>query len=239
MPYPLVVLLLLPGLLLLWTKRRPWLARLLLTCGTLLLIGAGCQPVSKRFVRTLENDFSPLVDTAPLAGIEWVVVLGGGHTADPTLPPATRLNPAALARLVEAIRIQRQLPGSRLLVSGFGRPVSHARVLADAAVALGVDPSLIELDELSLDTEDEARLITKRLVGQRFVLVTSAVHLPRAAALFRAAGADFVPAPADFASGSGPATYSEWIFPRWSALGASERALHEYLGMAWSRLGGG
>ena len=126
-----------------------------------------------------------------------------------------------------------------MLFSGFGEPISHARVMADAALALGVDTVLIALEERPLDTEDEARLIAERLAGQRFVLVTSAVHLPRAAALFRSAGADFVAAPADYASRSGPTTYPAWIFPSWSALGATERTLHEYVGMAWATLGGG
>ena len=239
MPYSLGILLLLVGVALLWIKRQPRFARFLVTAASLLLTAAGCEPVAKRFMGSLENDFAPLLDTGPLREIGWVVVLGGGHTADATLPPSTRLTSSALARLVEGIRIHRQLPGSRVLFSGFGEPVSHARVMADAALALGVDPALVEVDERALDTEDEARLIAERLAGERFVLVTSAVHLPRAAALFRSAGADFVPAPADYASRSGPTSYPAFIFPGSRALSATERTVHEYLGMTWARLGGG
>jgi uncharacterized SAM-binding protein YcdF (DUF218 family) len=239
MPYALGVVLLVLGVALLWLQRRPQFARFLLTAATLLLIGAGCDPVAKRLIGSLENDFDPLLDTTQLQGIGWVVVLGGGHRIDPTLPYSTRLTDAARARLVEGIRIHRELPGSRMLFSGYSVPVSHARVMAEAAMALGVDSAQIALEEISMDTEDEARLITELLAGQRFVLVTSAVHLPRAAQLFRSVGADFVAAPADYDSRPRRSNFRAWIFPRWTALGSTERTWHEYLGMTWAALGGG
>jgi len=65
------------------------------------------------------------------------------------------------------------------------------------------------------------------------------VHMPRAAELFQAAGADFVPASADYDSHSGPISYRTWLFPRGSALTANEHTFHEYLGRAWAALGGG
>jgi uncharacterized SAM-binding protein YcdF (DUF218 family) len=239
MPYALALFALLAGVSLLWIKRRTGLGRLLVTLAALTFLVAGCDPVAKRLVGSLENEFVPIEDTADLAGIQWIVVLGGGHAADATLPPTTRLNSAALSRLTEGIRLQRQLPGSRILFSGYTSRISHARVMAEAAIALGVDPSLIELEERTRDTEDEARLIGARLAGQRFVLVTSAVHMRRAVSLFRSEGADFVPAPADYASRSGPIGFRTWIFPSWDALGATERMAHEYLGIAWAALGGG
>jgi uncharacterized SAM-binding protein YcdF (DUF218 family) len=238
MPDALGLLMLLIGVALLWIKRAPRFTRFLVTAATLFLTATGCEPIAKRLMSSLEDDFTPVQDTAPLRDIRWVVVLGGGHVADPALPPSTRLTPSALARLVEAIRIQRQLPGSRLLLSGYSAQVSHARVMAEAAVALGVDASMIDLEERTRDTEDEARLIAERLAGQRFVLVTSAVHMPRAASLFRKEGADFVPVPADYASHSNP-NRPPHLLPSSTALNATERTFHEYLGLAWAALGGG
>jgi uncharacterized SAM-binding protein YcdF (DUF218 family) len=71
-------------------------------------------------------------------------------------------------------------------------------VLAGAARSLGIDPARVTVIDSALDTEDESRAVARIVGRSRVALVTSAWHMPRAAALFRGAGVDFVACPADF-----------------------------------------
>ena len=108
--------------------------------------------------------------------------------------------------------------------------------MAETAIRMGVSRKDIILESKSADTEDQARLV-KPIVGKgRIVLVTSAVHMPRAMALFRKAGMEPVPAPVDYLQNNsrGPRRYLPHAF--W--LAKSEAALNECLGMAWSTLRG-
>ncbi len=124
---------------------------------------------------------------------------------------AAALNRASFIRLAEGVRVHRLIPGSRLILSGgrgFAR-VSESEVMAETAVRMGVSRKDIILENKSADTEDQARLV-KPIVGKgRLVLVTSAVHMPRAMALFRKAGMEPVPAPVDYLQNNsrGPRRY--------------------------------
>jgi uncharacterized SAM-binding protein YcdF (DUF218 family) len=142
--------------------------------------------------------------------MKWVVVLGGGTSSDASLPPNAPLSDATLARLVEGVRVHRQLPGSRLVLSGadvFGWG-SDAESMSALALALGVAREDIVVDAGSPDTETQARNIRQIVKGEPCVLVTSAAHMRRAIALFRKAGLDPIP------------------------------AAYEYLGIAWAALRG-
>jgi uncharacterized SAM-binding protein YcdF (DUF218 family) len=177
---------------------------------------------------------------APIAGCRFVVVLGGGHADMPGIPATGKLSSSALARIVEATRLLGALPGSRLIVSGPGEPgrPTHADVLARAAESLGIDPARIMLIDTALDTEDESLAVARLVGGARVALVTSAWHMPRAAALFRRAGVDFAPCPADFVSRIG--TRLRWtdLACDSESLERSTLAVHEWIGLVWMRLRG-
>lgn len=71
------------------------------------------QTVATLLVSPLERQYPPLHLAAsdPLRErIKWVVVLGSGHWTGPDLPAAANLDESALFRLVEGIRLARQLP---------------------------------------------------------------------------------------------------------------------------------
>jgi uncharacterized SAM-binding protein YcdF (DUF218 family) len=132
------------------------------------------------------------------------------------------------------------LPDATLIVSGNNGTdhLSHAQILSEAAQSLGVAADrIVRLDD-TRDTEDEALELARRLGRQPFLLVTSAWHLPRAMALCEKAGANPVPAPADFMVRPGADT--GWGLVTWDlgALERSTKALHERLGLLWIRLRG-
>ena len=250
------MLLLLAGMILLWTNRRPRAARWLLSGGFVFTFLCHYQFVSDAFLRPLENDHRALypqerleaavtkaakATTATTTGggsPTWVVVLAGGHMPLGNLPPNDRIGEAALYRLVEGIRLTLALPGSRLLLSGgVGSAGNHGEVLAGVARALGMDQARVEVAKSGWDTEHEARVISQKLGQAPFLLVTSASHLPRAMALFRQQGANPIPAPTQHRSYSAGFDFRN-LFPAPGAMQEMDTAAHEYIGMLWSRLRG-
>lgn len=236
-------LLLATFLVTLWfALRRRWIP---LRCSLLLLtalLAVTMTPVIPDALATsLERTYPPL-DPATLphgAAPPRILVLAAGHVADTTLPPLTRLGPTTLARLVEGIRLHRLLPGSALVVSGASRddPQPQAVTTAAAAVSLGVAQSAIARLDDPTTTCGEARAYVRTFgTHAPVILVTSALHLPRALQLFRQLGVTAIPAPADVQVKRSP--YAPRQFPRLSVdrLALLDAVVHEYVGMQWGRL---
>ena len=227
--------------------RRQRLGRCLAVASAALLVLFSNRYVSNRLIAPLEAAYpaQPEVQAggaapAGLEGCRFVVVLGGGHTDVPAHPATSQLSGSALGRIVEGIRIMRLLPSARLIVSGpgpRGRP-THGAVLAQAAYSLGIDPARVTVIDTALDTEDESRAVAAIVGRGRIALVTSAWHMPRAAALFRGAGVDFVPCPADFVGRTdGRSSWSDFGWDS-ESLERSTLAVHERIGLLWLRLRG-
>ena len=200
------------------------------------MVGFGYNAVPNALLRPLEYRYPPVRALQDVEGAKWVVVLGGGHVSDPRLSANSQLSGTTLTRLVEGIRIYRIVTGSRLILSGgaaFGN-ISNAEVMADAAIALGVDKSDIVLETLSRDTEDEAMFIREMVMDDPIVLVTSAAHMPRSMTLFEELGMAPVPAPTDYGVKEGDDRLSPGMFfPGADGLLKVESAFHEYLGLLW------
>lgn len=241
MPVPFCLALLLAGLALLWLTRRQRAGKCLATLGASALLLLGYGAVSGGLLETLERRHAPATDVSAAAGrVRWVVVLGGGSSADEGLPAAMRLSEGSLARLVEGIRLQRLLPESRLLLSGgsvFGSD-PDAETMRALAVGLGVDPAALELDGVSPDTETQAEVVRARLGSEEFYLVTSASHMPRSLALFRKAGTNPIPAPTHFLTQKDNGLSPGDFFPSAGGLRRAEAVIYEYLGLAWAKVRG-
>jgi len=246
MPLPVCLGIVAAGVLLLWFTRRQRAGRWLVTIGLALLTLFSYSGVANLFIRPLENDYHPLLvegRTDPLDGkarsARFIVVLGGGHFLDRQLPPNTELSEMTLARLIEALRLKRQLPAAKVILSGgFGRDVlTHARLMADTAVELGFSREDLVLEQRTFDTAEEARFISALVGSDPFILVSSASHLPRAVALFRKQGREPLPSPTGFTTVDVPVDMGDF-FPTSSGISKLERAWHEYLGRVWSRMRG-
>lgn len=238
MPVTVCVEILLVGLFLLWFTKKQKAGKIVVSVGIALFIGFGYGGIPNTLIEPLENRYVPFQSANAGDDIKWVVVLGGGHTVDPRLPANSQLGEATLSRLIEGIRIHRLLPGSKLILSG-GAPfgtVSNAEVMGDTALALGIDPGDIVLESISKDTRDEAVLVQGIIREDRFVLVTSAAHMPRSMALFRKLGMEPAAGPADFLVKE----EVEWrfspgmFFPGAGGFVAAESAAHEYMGLVWA-----
>jgi uncharacterized SAM-binding protein YcdF (DUF218 family) len=139
---------------------------------------------------------------------------------------------------VEAAILAKRYPGARVIFSG-----GNGSLLADSSteaqeaqkllVELGVDPSRITLEEASRNTDENARF-TARMVrprpAQRFLLVTSAYHMPRSVGLFEQAGFNVTGFPVAFRTlGEGRGLQWETHAPR--NLETFEIAAKEWTGL--------
>jgi uncharacterized SAM-binding protein YcdF (DUF218 family) len=195
------------------------------------------RPVADAFSRPMERAYPAF----PGDSVDFVVVLGGGHTSDPSLPPSARLSSAALVRLVEGVTIATAQPWSRLVLSGWGGadPKPNAEAYREVGVALGFPEARIVLEPRPRDTREEAKLLAPLLAGRRFALVTAASHMPRAVTLFRAQGLDPVPAPTGQLAKEPRGFDVLQLIPDETDLLRTRLAAHEMLGRIWARITGG
>ena len=121
--------------------------------------------------------------------------------------------------------------------AGFGSMV-ESKVMAETAVSLGVNRQDILIETKSRDTKDQAREVKNIVGAERFVIVTSAAHMPRVIALFKKQGLTPIPAPTDFSIKNWEGISPGAFFPHAVELWKSERIIHEYLGLMWAKLRG-
>jgi len=240
LPLPVVIWFLLSGLVFLWFTKRQTLGRILVTCGLVLLYLFSHWSLADRLLSPIEKRYPyeerDLVTDPPA----YIVVLGGGHTSDPNIPATSRLSTDTLSRVVEGIRLQRESPGSKLVLCGgtVFDPVPEADSMYEVALQLGVRDEEIILERDSKDTKDQARLV-KEIVGEAsFLLVTSASHMPRSLALFEKVGLSPRPAPAGFMSKAGQGWSPGAYWPSSGDLRKTERAFYEIMGTLWGRIRG-
>ncbi|MGC4071278.1 MAG: ElyC/SanA/YdcF family protein [Nibricoccus sp.] len=239
------------GLILLYLRRRERLARVLVTAAIAAVVLFSNKGVANLLISPLESRYhaiaeardssSPSALPTDIAACRYIVVLGGGHARSPGLSRINQLSGASLSRLTEAIRIFRHLPAdTRLIVSGHDGEgnISHAQVLAEAALSLGIPSDRIIRFDKTRDTHDEA-LAVRALAGDApVIVVTSAWHMPRAMKLCEGAGVHAIPCPADFMLKPGAESGADLLRFDLVALERSTKAIHEYLGLLWSALRG-
>ncbi len=239
-PLSLCLEILLAGIFLLWFTRRQKTGKIIVSLGVVVLIALSYGAASETLLRPLEYKYPPMTDMSAVLDIEWVVVLSGGSSPDAHLPITGQLSQASLVRLVEGIRIHRKLPQSKLILSGGGafNTVAESKTMADVAVALGMNDEEIVLESESMDTKDQARLIRKIVGHNRFILVTSAAHMPRSIALFQKKNMNPIPAPIGHKITERQKITPAIFFPSAGQIEKIERAFYEYLGLVWAKLRG-
>lgn len=235
-PLPISLEFLLVGLFLLLLTRRQRAGKALVSCGTILLIIFSSGFISQPLLHHLEHRYRPLVvgsmESPP--AVSFIAVLGGGANNDPDVPLSSRISPDLLVRLVEGLRLHRVIPGSKLILSG-----SHdsADGMATMAQALGVSADDILKLSQPTDTAEESQQISRLVGSQRFILVTSAAHMPRAMALFHKRGMQPIAAPTDYITTRHSLSLDDFM-PDAVKLGETQAAFYEYLGLVWETLRG-
>lgn len=241
LPLSIVSVLMVSGLILLWMTRKKNLGKIFLTLGTILLLLASYGFLADRLAASLENRYLPLLDVKNIHNakdIKWIVVLGGGALPDPRLPLSSHLNSASLTRLLEGVRLHRKLPGSKLILSGGAgfQDAPLGETLTKTAMLMGVSENDIVSENKSWDTADQAKLISSVVGRNQFILVTSAIHMPRSIALFRKFGMNPVAAPTNYMVVKQSRISPGAFFPGSNSIRKTEAAIHEYMGLIWVRM---
>ena len=247
-PVPLCLEILIAGLLLLLFTRKQKAGKIIISVGVILLTFLSYPALSNTFLRRLECQYPPFIPTVTsdfvpgeaVPQIRWIVVLGGGHISDPKIPITSQLAGASLVRLTEGIRLHNLMPGSKLVLSE-GKvfdSVSGAETMAEVAKALGVKQEDLILESESKDTIDEARIIKSIVGNDKFILVTSASHMPRSMGMFKKLGIQPIPAPTGYIMKEKQGISPGDFFPSSDELRKAEGVIYEYLGLIWAKLRG-
>jgi uncharacterized SAM-binding protein YcdF (DUF218 family) len=204
----------------------------------LLLFVLGCPTISQWLVRSLEDQY-PDKGMAVESNAQAIIVLGGALNLPSDAHPFIGIVSSA-DRIEEGLRLYRAGKAPLIVASGGDSPLNvKARTLheADEMRSLleewGVPDSAIIVEDASINTRENA-LFTRRLLSARgidhVILVTSALHMPRAVATFRKVGFDVAAAPADFQSGwVEQVAIFNWL-PSSGDLANSSSVIREWLG---------
>jgi uncharacterized SAM-binding protein YcdF (DUF218 family) len=191
----------------------------------------------------LEERFPPW--DASHGAPDGVIVLGGVIAEDVSAARgAVALNESA-ERVTVAAELARRYPKLRIIFSGGTNALLFDKG-AEAGFAvrqledLGVARERIVAEEQSRNTVENAvfsRLIANPQPGQRWLLLTSAFHMPRAIAVFRAAGFPVEAYPVDWRT-TGPMDLVRPYPSVSEGLRRTDVAVREWIGLLLYRLTG-
>ncbi|MCJ7694487.1 MAG: YdcF family protein [Anaerolineaceae bacterium] len=218
----------------------------------ILICLAGNRIISASLARSLESRYQPSgqIPAAPV-----IVLLGGGTESGDFPRPTTEINSAG-DRVLYAAWLYRLQAAPNILLSGGNLEFSEAREstpaqdMANILALLYIPPEVLWFQELSQNTYEDAFFSAEILRSKgisEIILVTSAMHMPRAVAVFEKQGLKVIPAPTDFTI-----TEKGWkdltsfkakqifinLLPNASSLSLTTNVLKEYLGMLVYRMHG-
>jgi uncharacterized SAM-binding protein YcdF (DUF218 family) len=184
--------------------RCPRAGRGLMAASLIMFAGFGLLPLGKLLITPLEERFPPW--DAARGAPDGIVVLGGA--IDPEFVPARRasaLNEAA-ERITVIAELAREYPAAGILYSGGNgslvpRGGSEAQIGAALFETFGVPARRLILEDQSRNTAENAEFSLRLAApkpGERWLLVTSAYHIPRSIGAFRKAGFAVEAYPVDY-----------------------------------------
>ncbi|PWR18979.1 YdcF family protein [Zavarzinia compransoris] len=223
--------------------RCPRLARRLAAAALAVLLLAAATPLGPYAAAVLERRFVPA--PALPAAIAGILVLGGGIDTERSLGWGRPILGAEAERLTALIDLGRRYPEAPVIYAGgFGGLGTVARTEAafarDFLLAAGFDLTRVAFDGRSRNTREnavEARMLAGDSAGRPWVLVTGALHMPRAVAVFRHEGWQVIPWPVAPVT-PGPDAMPWTPLDTAATLGQSTRALREWIGLAAYRAAG-
>lgn len=230
--------------------RRRTLSKFLLGAALLVVWITGTPWLPMTLVRSLEMRHRP----ADIPRADAIVVLGGGTNSAMSPRPTVEVSEAG-DRTLYGAKLFKEGKASNILVSGgmiawLGVCDPGAQDMSEILTWMGVPKEAIWVESRSRNTHENAIYSAEILAKQgtnKVLLVTSAMHMPRALATFTRAGVDAIPAPTDFAI-----TDADWaklfdpdplgllvnLVPQAEHMSLFSRALKEYLGLAVYRIKG-
>ncbi len=238
-----LLLLLVPGVLLLFRKRNGGRAgKIWLTLVVLLYWVLSTPIAAVALVDLVSPDFPPVMSKADARGATAIVLLGAGmnvhRSRGGSYGASTR---EGALRVLEAARLHRVLGGVPIIATGGNgsSQYSEAGLMAAQLEQLGVPADDIIKEEKSTNTRDHALFVPPLLKQhgiEQFVLVTSRQHIARALAAFRAVGANPIPSSPDVYTADHGVV--EMYLPSGLGLYVSECMIYDLMGWVYYKARG-
>jgi uncharacterized SAM-binding protein YcdF (DUF218 family) len=196
----------------------------------------GLSPLGTLLLYPLEQRFPPW--DAARGAPDGIIVLGASIEADLSAAHGTPVVRSSPDRVIAAAALAHRYPNARIVFSGgSANLISNDAREADFAGAifesLGIDKSRLIMERRSRNTLENAEFTKALLVpkaGERWLLVTSAFHMPRSVGLFRKAGFAIEPYPVDWRVGGRGDLFALNNIAL-DGLGRTDTAMREWMGL--------
>lgn len=230
--------------------RHARVGRALALAAILILAAAATLPVGMLLIAPLEDRFPP--PPADMPPPEGIIVLGGAIDDVASAARGQTVFDEGGERLTEAVLLAKRYPQARIVYTGgsgalTGGTSTEALQARQFMVAMGVAPDRVTIEDKSRNTDENARFtaaIVRPQASQRWIITTSAFHMPRAMGVFEKAGFHPIAYPVAFRTLGGecdpPVAFRmlsgecdpRVIFDPAKNLQIFQFALHEWIGLA-------
>jgi uncharacterized SAM-binding protein YcdF (DUF218 family) len=180
--------------------RRP-VGKIISLLALMLFLIAGLSPLGNMLLTPLEQRFPGMkYPDEPISGI---IILGGSYDTQIRSYLSTVTFGEDTETMAIVASLSRRYPGAKIVFSGGSDRLtpgpSEAAVARQLFMSFGIDPNRILIEDQSRNTEENARF-TLRIIDpdpqSKWMLLTSAYHMPRAIGTFRQVGFNVIAFPA-------------------------------------------
>jgi uncharacterized SAM-binding protein YcdF (DUF218 family) len=204
------------------------------------IFAAAILPIGDWMLRRLENRFPPI--QALPERIDGVVSVSGAVNTVVTLDRQNLSLNDSVERLTEAAAIARHYQAAKLVFIGdsenfFHQDAREADIVQPLFETLSIAKERILFENKSRNTYENAVLmkaLIKPQPGEVWMLVTSALHMPRTVGCFRKAGWKVLPYPVDYQFTKNEPFW--WSFNLGKGLSRLNGRIYEWLGLKFYRL---
>jgi len=234
LPSNLMIALGLAGLLLLVTRFNRAGIRCVIASLFLLAL-AGFSPLGAMLGQALESRFPPW--DAGRGAPDGIVVLGGGIASQVSQAYGEPVVSSDAGRIVAIAKLARAYPNARIVYAGgegslFPKGTSEGQYLYLLLDSFGIPRERVTLETRSRNTYENAAFakeVAQPKPGERWLLVTSAQHMPRAVGCFRRIGFPIEAYPVGWRMRAGGSALPGSVLS--SGLRNLDAATHEWLGV--------
>ena len=218
--------------------------RKIMVASIALLAVCAFSPLGNLILYPLESRFPPW--DAARGAPDGIVVLGGSIDPDLSIAYHTPVIRSAADRIVAAAALGRRYPNARIIFSGgsadlFANDAREADYAGQIFESLGIGKDRLIMERRSRNTYENAvfsKEVASPKQGERWLLITSAYHMPRAVGLFRKAGFPVEPYPVDWRVGRDAADILSLSNIAVDGLGRTDVGVREWIGLLAYRLTG-
>lgn len=193
------------GLVLLFSKRFV-LGRKMLAVFTLVFLVINISPLGPWMIMKLENMVTRPSELPK--DVDGIIMLGGAFALRETQERGHAVYNKAGPRFLEYVELAHRYPHAKIILTG---NAIEAKYGEEILLSLGISKNRLIIDNNSRGTEDHPKKLENLLdKSKKYMLVTSAFHMPRGLLLFQGSGYNVVPFPVDYQT-PGKMSMTSWM----------------------------